>query len=84
MVDTGIRYNPNTASGSVFGGLLYVLIAVLSNLFQIFLLRRGLVQSVTTSLVNTDPRQKEIIQSSFDLLGEVQVYFSILAEFYKN
>jgi hypothetical protein len=23
MVDTGIRYNPNTASGSVFGYILY-------------------------------------------------------------
>ena len=41
---------------------------------QIFLLRRGLVQFVTSSLISTDPRQNEIIQSSFDLLGEVSFF----------
>ena len=40
---------------------------------QIFLLRRGLLQHVTSSIVNTEHRtiQHEIIQSSFDLLGEM-------------
>ncbi|XP_040581494.1 short transient receptor potential channel 4-associated protein [Lepeophtheirus salmonis] len=38
---------------------------------QVFLLRRGLLQHITASLINTDRRQKEIIQSSFDLLGEL-------------
>jgi len=38
---------------------------------QIFLLRRGLLQHITASLINTEVRQKETIQSSFDLLGEM-------------
>ena len=40
---------------------------------QIFLLRRGLLQHVTSSIINTETRtiQHEIIQSSFDLLGEM-------------
>ena len=40
---------------------------------QIFLLRRGLLQHVTSSIINTEHRtiQHEIIQSSFDLLGEM-------------
>ena len=45
---------------------------------QIFLLRRGLLQHVTASIINTEHRtiQHEIIQSSFDLLGEM-VKFNI-------
>ena len=38
---------------------------------QIFLLRRGLLQHITVSLIQTEVRQKETIQSSFDLLGEM-------------
>ena len=39
---------------------------------QIFLLRRGLLQHITASLIQTETvRQKETIQSSFDLLGEM-------------
>ena len=38
---------------------------------QIFLLRRGLLQHITASLIQTEIRQKETIQSSFDLLGEM-------------
>ena len=39
---------------------------------QIFLLRRGLLQHITASLIATETvRQKETIQSSFDLLGEM-------------
>jgi len=38
---------------------------------QIFLLRRGLLVHITASLIATDARQKETIQSSFDLLGEM-------------
>ena len=45
---------------------------------QIFLLRRGLLQQITTSIINTEHRtiQHEVIQSSFDLLGEM-VKFNI-------
>jgi Trpc4-associated protein len=38
---------------------------------QIFLLRKGLLQHITASLIQTEVRQKETIQSSFDLLGEM-------------
>lgn len=38
---------------------------------QIFLIERGLLQHVASNLVNNDVRQKEIRQSSFDLLGEL-------------
>ena len=41
---------------------------------QIFLLRRGLLQHLTTGIINTEHRtnlRREIIQSSFDLLGEI-------------
>jgi len=38
---------------------------------QIFLLRRGLLEHITASLIQTDTRHKEAIQSSFDLLGEM-------------
>jgi len=38
---------------------------------QIFLLRRGLLQHMTASLIQTDSRHKDTIQSSFDLLGEM-------------
>jgi len=38
---------------------------------QVFLLRRGLLQHITASLIQTEVRQKETIQSSFDLLGEM-------------
>jgi len=40
---------------------------------QIFLLRRGLLQHITATLIHpqTEVRQKETIQSSFDLLGEM-------------
>jgi len=38
---------------------------------QIFLLRRGLLQHITASLIQAEVRQKETIQSSFDLLGEM-------------
>lgn len=38
---------------------------------QIFLLRRGLLQHITASLIQSEVRQKETIQSSFDLLGEM-------------
>jgi len=45
---------------------------------QVFLLRRGLLQHITASLIQTDSRHKETIQSSFDLLGEM-VKFSFEA-----
>ena len=38
---------------------------------QVFLLRRGLLQHITANIINTDMRLKEILQSSFDLLGEL-------------
>ena len=41
---------------------------------QIFLLRRGLLQHLTSGIINTEHRtnlRREIIQSSFDLLGEI-------------
>jgi len=38
---------------------------------QIFLIRRGLLQHITASLIQAEVRQKETIQSSFDLLGEM-------------
>ena len=41
---------------------------------QIFLLRKGLLQHITASLIQTEVRQKETIQSSFDLLGEMDKF----------
>lgn len=38
---------------------------------QIFLLRRGLLQHIAGNIVEHDIRPKEILQSSFDLLGEM-------------
>ncbi|ELU14681.1 hypothetical protein CAPTEDRAFT_176924 [Capitella teleta] len=38
---------------------------------QIFLLRRGLLQHIAGNIVEHDIRPKEILQSSFDLLGEL-------------
>ncbi|KAL5022171.1 hypothetical protein ScPMuIL_001326 [Solemya velum] len=38
---------------------------------QIFLMRRGLLNHVATNIVDHDIRHKEILQSSFDLLGEM-------------
>ena len=38
---------------------------------QIFLLRMGLLQHITASLIQTEVRQKETIPSSFGLLGEM-------------
>lgn len=38
---------------------------------QIFLMRRGLLQHVASNIVEHDIRHKEILQSSFDLLGEL-------------
>lgn len=38
---------------------------------QVFLLRRGLLQHIAGNIVDHDIRPKEILQSSFDLLGEL-------------
>ncbi|XP_014671156.1 PREDICTED: short transient receptor potential channel 4-associated protein-like isoform X2 [Priapulus caudatus] len=38
---------------------------------QMFLLRRGLLHHVAGNLIENDVRPKEILQSSFDLLGEL-------------
>src|SRR5437870_2020498 len=38
---------------------------------QTFLLRRGLLQHILSSLVRVEWQHKEILQSSFDLLGEL-------------
>lgn len=38
---------------------------------QIFLMRRGLLQHVASNIVEHEIRHKEILQSSFDLLGEL-------------
>ena len=38
---------------------------------QVFLLRRGLLEHVTSNIISTDIGLKEILQSSFDLLGEL-------------
>ncbi|XP_046354542.1 short transient receptor potential channel 4-associated protein-like isoform X1 [Haliotis rubra] len=45
---------------------------------QVFLMRRGLLQHVATNIVEHEIRHKEILQSSFDLLGEL-VKFNIEA-----
>ncbi|XP_052817711.1 short transient receptor potential channel 4-associated protein-like isoform X2 [Mya arenaria] len=45
---------------------------------QIFLMRRGLLQHVASNIVDHEIRHKEILQSSFDLLGEL-VKFNIEA-----
>ncbi|ESO95002.1 hypothetical protein LOTGIDRAFT_215160 [Lottia gigantea] len=45
---------------------------------QVFLMRRGLLQHVASNLVEHEIRHKEIIQSSFDLLGEL-IKFNIEA-----
>ncbi|XP_070385047.1 short transient receptor potential channel 4-associated protein-like isoform X4 [Dermacentor albipictus] len=45
---------------------------------QDFLLSRGLLQLVAGNLVNCNVRQKEVLQSSFDLLGEL-VKFNLRA-----
>eukprot|EP00918_Siedleckia_nematoides_P024820 GHVU01053597.1.p1 GENE.GHVU01053597.1~~GHVU01053597.1.p1 ORF type:complete len:770 (-),score=71.82 GHVU01053597.1:2839-5148(-) len=45
---------------------------------QIFLLRRGLLQHIAGNIVDHDIRPKEILQSSFDLLGEL-VKFNVEA-----
>ncbi|XP_064640748.1 short transient receptor potential channel 4-associated protein-like isoform X2 [Lineus longissimus] len=45
---------------------------------QMFLLRRGLLQHVAGNIVEHDIRPKEILQSSFDLLGEL-IKFNISA-----
>ncbi|KAK3605673.1 hypothetical protein CHS0354_013470 [Potamilus streckersoni] len=45
---------------------------------QIFLMRRGLLQHVATNIVEHEIRHKEILQSSFDLLGEL-IKFNIEA-----
>ncbi|XP_074645755.1 short transient receptor potential channel 4-associated protein-like [Tubulanus polymorphus] len=45
---------------------------------QVFLLRRGLLQHVAGNIVENDIRPKEILQSSFDLLGEL-IKFNIEA-----
>lgn len=38
---------------------------------QVFLMRRGLLQHVASNIVEHEIRHKEILQSSFDLLGEL-------------
>ena len=38
---------------------------------QVFLLRRGLLQHIAGNIVEPDSKPKEILQSSFDLLGEL-------------
>ena len=38
---------------------------------QTFLIRRGLLQHVANNIIQMEPRPKEILQSSFDLLGEL-------------
>ncbi|KAK2190340.1 hypothetical protein NP493_84g05051 [Ridgeia piscesae] len=45
---------------------------------QIFLLRRGLLQHIASNIVEHDIRPKEILQSSFDLIGEL-VKFNVEA-----
>ncbi|KAL4234774.1 Short transient receptor putative channel 4-associated protein [Mactra antiquata] len=45
---------------------------------QVFLMRRGLLQHVASNIVEHEIRHKEILQSSFDLLGEL-VKFNIEA-----
>ncbi|KAJ8302972.1 hypothetical protein KUTeg_019368 [Tegillarca granosa] len=45
---------------------------------QVFLMRRGLLQHVATNIVEHEIRHKEILQSSFDLLGEL-IKFNIEA-----
>ncbi|XP_041375962.1 short transient receptor potential channel 4-associated protein-like [Gigantopelta aegis] len=45
---------------------------------QVFLMRRGLLQHVASNIVEHEIRHKEILQSSFDLLGEM-VKFNIEA-----
>lgn len=45
---------------------------------QVFLMRRGLLQHVAINIVEHEIRHKEILQSSFDLLGEL-VKFNIEA-----
>ncbi|KAK3086456.1 hypothetical protein FSP39_018709 [Pinctada imbricata] len=45
---------------------------------QIFLMRRGLLQHVASNIVEHEIRHKEILQSSFDLLGEL-VKFNVEA-----
>ncbi|CAH1779910.1 unnamed protein product [Owenia fusiformis] len=38
---------------------------------QVFLLRRGLLTHISSNIIDHDIRPKEILQSSFDLLGEL-------------
>ncbi|KAK2149750.1 hypothetical protein LSH36_438g02046 [Paralvinella palmiformis] len=45
---------------------------------QVFLLKKGLLQHIASNIVDHDVRPKEILQSSFDLLGEL-VKFNIEA-----
>ncbi|CAL1542010.1 unnamed protein product [Lymnaea stagnalis] len=45
---------------------------------QIFLMRRGLLTHVAGNIVENEIRHKEILQSSFDLLGEL-IKFNIVA-----
>ncbi|KAH3768358.1 hypothetical protein DPMN_169570, partial [Dreissena polymorpha] len=45
---------------------------------QVFLMRRGLLQHVASNIVEHEISQKEILQSSFDLLGEL-IKFNIEA-----
>ncbi|KAK6185325.1 hypothetical protein SNE40_007584 [Patella caerulea] len=45
---------------------------------QVFLMRRGLLQHVASNIVEHEIRHKEILQSSFDLLGEL-IKFNIEA-----
>jgi Trpc4-associated protein len=45
---------------------------------QVFLLRRGLLQHIAGNIVDHEIRPKEILQSSFDLLGEM-VKFNVEA-----
>ena len=49
---------------------------------QTFLIRRGLLQHVATNIIQMDPRPKEILQSSFDLLGEL-IKFNMQVSVYK-
>lgn len=45
---------------------------------QVFLLKKGLLQHIANNIIDQDIRPKEILQSSFDLLGEL-VKFNVEA-----
>jgi hypothetical protein len=77
MIGTGIRYNPNTASGSVFGGLLYSEGHIFGYLVKIttsFINFIGLVPAWPITLVETNFDAKRYIS----VLRLVSYVFSII------